>query len=81
MSKITFKTNINCASCKATVEKTFKGRRMYKTFDVDFNDPDKLATFDLEENINPEEIQKLIREAGYKAEIVKRSSWLDKLKK
>jgi hypothetical protein len=79
MTKIIFNTNINCSSCKANVEKAMEGKHLYKSFEVDYNNPQKPATFELEEGVKAGKIQELIFEAGYKAEIAKKASWLERL--
>ena len=79
MTKVSFHTNINCASCKANVEKVFDGRNMYNDFQVNFNDPQKTATFNLREGVNVMEVQRLIKEAGYKAEVVDETNFLKRL--
>ena len=78
--KVIFKTNINCASCKATVEKVFEGKELYDTFDVDYSNPEKPATFTLREGVEQAQVEKLIKEAGYKAEVVRNTSFLDRLR-
>jgi copper chaperone CopZ len=78
-NKVTFNTNINCDSCKATVEKAFEGKDLYTDFNVDFSNPKKPATFSLKEGVKPEQVRKLIHDAGYKAEVAEETSFMKKL--
>lgn len=81
MTKVTFKTNINCAACKSTVEEALKNKNLYSSFDVDFKDPEKPATFELNDGVSIEDVQQLIKDAGYKAEVAKKASWMDRMLK
>ncbi|RYD81209.1 MAG: heavy-metal-associated domain-containing protein [Sphingobacteriales bacterium] len=78
-NKVTFNTNINCASCYANVEKAFEGKKLYNDFQVDFANPKKPATFTLNEGVKTDQIRKLIKEAGYKAEVVDETNFLRKI--
>jgi copper chaperone CopZ len=69
--KFTFNTNINCASCKATIEKAFDGRDLYSELEVNFSDPKRPATFTARGGVSAEDIRAVIESAGYKAEQVK----------
>ena len=77
--KVTFNTNINCGSCKATVEKAFEGKHLYNDLEVDFADPKRPATFTLAEGVSADEIKTVIESAGYKAEEVKSGGLFSKL--
>lgn len=79
MNKVTFYTNINCDTCKATVEKAFEGKNIYTDFQVDYSDPRRPATFTLNDGITTDQVQKLIQEAGYKAEMVDDTNMVRKL--
>ena len=78
-NKVTFYTNIKCDACKATIEKAFEGKNLYTDFQVDLADPNRPATFTLAEGAKPEEVKRLIQEAGYKAEVVEDTNFLRKL--
>lgn len=78
-NKVTFYTNINCDSCKSTVEKAFQGKDLYTEFNVDFADPKRPATFNLKEGVKPADVKKLIQEAGYKAEVVEDTGLMSRL--
>lgn len=77
--KVTFNTNINCQSCYDKVENALAGKALVKDFKVDFANPKKPATLTLNEGIKPEQVIKIINEAGYKAEVAEEGGFLKKL--
>jgi copper chaperone CopZ len=54
-------------------------KHLYKNFEVDFGNPEKPATFELEDGVSPDQIKDLIQKAGYKAEVIKKASWLGRV--
>ncbi|GAB3925696.1 MULTISPECIES: heavy-metal-associated domain-containing protein [Larkinella] len=67
MEKTTFKTNIKCANCVATVTPYLNKAVGEANWQVDTLTPDKLLTV---EGASVEQVQEALREAGYKAEPV-----------
>jgi len=64
---ITYKTNIKCNGCIATVTPFFDKSEAIKKWSVDLESPDRILTVELEDGGN-NEVEKLIKEAGYEAE-------------
>lgn len=79
-NSVKFKTNIDCENCKTEVEKAFEGKNLYNKWEVDFDTPNKTATFDLVDGVSPSQVEALIKEAGYKAEVVEETQPVDKKK-
>ena len=68
MKKIlTYKTNIKCNGCIATVSPFFEKNEAIKEWSVDLESPDRILTIELDGG-EEREIKKLITEAGYEAE-------------
>lgn len=69
MSQFTFKTNIKCGGCIATVKPHLDKLTGINNWSVDISTPDKLLTIDTEE-VSTDEICKTIENAGYKIEFL-----------
>jgi copper chaperone CopZ len=68
MKTYTFKTNINCGGCIAKVSPHLNAVEGIK-WEVDINVPEKILTVETE-NIEMEDIVKVVRNAGYAIEEV-----------
>lgn len=66
MKTLKFKTNINCMGCVQTVTPFLSGETKIAHWKVDINDPGKILT--VQTNLEKEEVRKLIKEAGFRAE-------------
>lgn len=70
MSKtLTYKTNIKCNGCIATVTPFFEKKESIKKWSVDLESPERILTIELDGG-EESEIKNLILEAGYEAEII-----------
>ncbi|MDP4186535.1 MAG: heavy metal-associated domain-containing protein [Bacteroidota bacterium] len=67
MAELKFKTNIKCNGCIAKVAPVLDKEKNINKWKVDLNDPER--TLVVEGEIKPEEVQKLLGQVGYKAEI------------
>ncbi|VAW25960.1 hypothetical protein MNBD_BACTEROID06-1296 [hydrothermal vent metagenome] len=65
--KLTFKTNIKCNGCIATVTPFFQKNESIKKWSVDLESPDRVLTVELEGG-KASEVENLIKEAGYVSE-------------
>ncbi len=68
MNTIKFKTNINCGSCIKTVTPFLNKIFEIESWEVDTDNPDKILT--VKGDITSEEVIEVLKEAGYKAEIL-----------
>lgn len=66
METLQFKTNIKCGGCVATVTPFLNGDQNIENWAVDLESADRVLK--VETNHSPEEIQDLIKKAGYEAE-------------
>lgn len=64
---MTFKTNIKCGGCIATVTPFLNGVEGIGSWEVDTNDKDKILTVHTRGTTEKEVIEK-VREAGFKIE-------------
>ena len=64
---LTYKTNIKCNGCIATVTPFFDKNEAIKKWAVDLESVDRVLTIELE-GAEEQEIKDLITEAGYEAE-------------
>ena len=64
---LTYKTNIKCNGCIATVTPFFHKNENVKKWSVDLESPDRILTVELENGMTSE-IENLVQEAGYQAE-------------
>lgn len=67
MEKLTFKTNIKCGGCIATVTPFLNKAVGENNWQVDTQNPDKLLTV---EGATADQVKDAIKDAGYKAELV-----------
>ena len=67
MKTLTFKTNINCGGCIATVKPFLDNASNIKSWEVDTNQSDKILTVK-GDNITETEVTQLVQQAGFKAE-------------
>lgn len=74
MKTLKFKTNINCGNCVAQVKPFLDGNENISHWEVETQNPDKILTVQ-GEGVQPEEIQNLVREAGF---VVKEGPLADK---
>ncbi|MEO0898455.1 MAG: heavy-metal-associated domain-containing protein [Bacteroidota bacterium] len=70
MMTYTFKTNINCGGCVATVT-PFLDKSEIENWKVDTHSKDKILTVESNQ-LDQEGIMKLVAEAGFKIEPVKK---------
>ncbi|MCF6360521.1 MAG: hypothetical protein L3J29_07140 [Cyclobacteriaceae bacterium] len=66
---LTYKTNIKCNGCIATITPFFEEKEAIKNWSVDLESPDRILTIELE-NGEASEVESLIKQAGYEAEKV-----------
>lgn len=64
---LTYKTNIKCNGCIATVTPFIQKNPAIKNWSVDLESPDRILTIELEGG-DENEIKSLITEAGYEAD-------------
>lgn len=69
MKTYKFKTNINCGGCIATVTPHLNANKDIKEWKVDTTNPNKILTVETD-TLKGDEVQAIVRKAGYKAEIV-----------
>ncbi len=67
MEKLTFKTNIKCGGCVATVTPFLNKAVGENNWQVDTQNPDKLLTVD---GATADQVKEALKDAGYKAELV-----------
>jgi copper chaperone CopZ len=66
METLKFKTNIKCGGCVATVTPFLNGDENVEHWAVDLESADRVLK--VETSHSPEEIQQLVKKAGYVAE-------------
>lgn len=66
METLKFKTNIKCGGCVATVTPFLNGDENVDSWAVDLESADRVLK--VETSHSPEEIQQLVKKAGYVAE-------------
>ena len=71
MKKAVFKTNINCSSCVAKVTPFLEQAQSVESWEVDTANKEKLLSVS-GADVSREEVEKLVKEAGYQIEIKKR---------
>lgn len=69
MKTYRFKTNINCGGCLAAVTPHLNGNREIVSWKVDTANPAKLLTVETE-NLDKDQVKKVVEEAGFTAEPV-----------
>lgn len=71
MDALTFKTNIKCSGCVATVTPFLNKVVGENNWKVDVANPEKLLRIEADQSLTSENVIKAVEEAGYKAEVVK----------
>lgn len=66
---LTYKTNIKCNGCIATVTPFLRKNKAIKEWFVDLESTDRILTIELEDG-DVNEVESLIKEAGYEAESI-----------
>jgi len=69
MKKLTFKTNIKCNGCIATVTPFLAKNEHITKWYVDLESKDKIMTVEFNE-INSGEVESVLKEAGYEATLI-----------
>lgn len=68
MKTLTFKTNIKCGGCIATVSPVLNGMADIKHWEVDTDNADKILTVEGSDQVDAEQIRQGLQEVGYSAE-------------
>lgn len=66
MSKVKFKTNINCTGCLSKVSPVLNGERAIQNWEVDLEHQDRILTIETAQ-LGIEDIQKLVGKLGFQA--------------
>ena len=64
----TFKTNINCGGCIASVTPALNQIDEIESWSVDTENPDKILSVELEEEADPMSILEAVSKAGFRIE-------------
>ncbi|MFA6598357.1 MAG: hypothetical protein WCS69_11580 [Ignavibacteriaceae bacterium] len=67
MAELSFKTNIKCNGCIATVTPFLNGEKRIKEWNVDLQNPDRVLSINTEE-LSAADVTELVKKAGYQAE-------------
>jgi copper chaperone len=67
MKILKFKSDIKCMGCVAKVTPTLDKAEGIAKWDVNINSPEKILTIETEK-LSSEDIQELVKKAGFKAE-------------
>jgi copper chaperone len=70
MKTYKFKTNINCGSCIRPLAPVLNADTKIKSWNVDTTVSDKLMTVEVDDDITPEYVAKLVKLRGFSAEVV-----------
>ena len=70
METLNFRTNVNCGGCIATVTPYLNQVKGIGKWSVDTSNPMKVLTVEAPE-LNPEIIIETLKEAGYKADLIR----------
>lgn len=68
MTKLEFKTTINCGGCVAKVKPILDSISNIQSWNVDTSSPEKTLTVETE-TLSPEQIVEALAKIGFKAEI------------
>ena len=66
--KYTFKTNINCGGCIASVTPALNQLDEIESWSVDTENPDKILSVELEDEADPTSILEAVSKAGFRIE-------------
>ena len=69
MKKLTYKTNINCNGCIASVTPSMDNTEGIVKWHVDIDNPDKILTVEVAD-IDPQIVEEAVKKAGYTIEPV-----------
>ncbi len=69
MKTYKFKTTAKCGGCVAKIEEELRKITNSGTWEFDLSHPDKTLT--ITTSLSPQEVAKIISDAGYKAEEIK----------
>ena len=69
MTKLKFKTNINCGGCLRGVTPVLDGKEAIKHWEVDLQSPARTLTVETEA-LTADEVKALVAGAGYEAELI-----------
>ncbi len=64
----TFKTNINCGGCIASVTPALNQLDEIESWSVDTENPDKILSVELEDEADPTSILEAVSKAGFRIE-------------
>jgi len=64
----TFKTNINCGGCIASVTPALNQIDEIESWSVDTENPDKILSVELEDEADPTSIVEAVSKAGFRIE-------------
>ena len=64
----TFKTNINCGGCIASVTPALNQLDEIESWSVDIENPDKILSVELEDEADPTSIVEAVSKAGFRIE-------------
>lgn len=70
MKTLKFKTNIQCGGCIAAVTPSLNNLKNADKWNVDTNNPDKILTIQSGGDLQPDQVINVLKEKGYKAEIL-----------
>ncbi len=66
--KYTFKTNINCGGCIASVTPALNQLDEIESWSVDTENPDKILSVELDDEADPTSILEAVSKAGFRIE-------------
>ena len=66
--KYTFKTNINCGGCIASVTPALNQLDEIESWSVDTENPDKILSVELDDEADPTSILDAVSKAGFRIE-------------
>jgi copper chaperone len=69
MKELKFKTDINCDGCLATVSPFLVNNEGVQNWEVDLQSKDRVLKVETE-NLSVEDVQQIINQAGFKAEVI-----------
>lgn len=63
-----FKTNAKCGGCASAIRNALKSIAPADQWEFDLESPDRILTFTGTADVDPDEVVRLIKGAGFKAE-------------
>ncbi len=67
MPQYTFRTNLKCGGCVATVTPALNALPEVKNWKVDLESPEKTLTVDAESGLSPNRVEAALTASGYRA--------------